>query len=81
MFHAPSSGGVRTYLEAKRRRLRTRPDVRHSLLVPGETTSVSDDLYSVPAPPIPFGNGYRFPLRRGGWVDRGYLILPSHCSR
>ncbi|MDO6672605.1 glycosyltransferase family 4 protein [Cobetia amphilecti] len=77
MFHAPSSGGVRTYLEAKRRRLRTRPDVRHSLLVPGETTSVSDDLYSVPAPPIPFGNGYRFPLRRGGWVSTLLALQPD----
>ena len=35
MFYAPASGGVRTYLEAKHRRLQLYSGVRHSLLVPG----------------------------------------------
>lgn len=29
------------------------------------------------APPIPFGNGYRFPLRRGGWVSTLLALQPD----
>jgi len=67
MFYAPASGGVRTYLDAKHRRLAGYPDVRHSLLIPGPGVSHDDGVYSVPAPPVPFGNGYRFPLRVAPW--------------
>ena len=35
MFYAPASGGVRTYLDAKHRRLGIKPGIRHSLLIPG----------------------------------------------
>jgi len=67
MFYAPASGGVRTYLDAKHRRLALYPDVRHSLLIPGPGASHENGVYSVPAPPVPFGNGYRFPLRVAPW--------------
>lgn len=67
MFYAPASGGVRTYLDAKHRRLAGYPDVRHSLLIPGAGIGSKDGVYSVPAPPVPFGNGYRFPLRAAPW--------------
>ncbi|SER10214.1 alpha-1,6-mannosyltransferase [Pseudomonas sp. NFACC02] len=67
MFYAPASGGVRTYLDAKHRRLGIYPDVRHSLLIPGAGLGSKDGVYSVPAPPVPFGNGYRFPLRVAPW--------------
>nr|WP_284732747.1 glycosyltransferase family 1 protein [Larsenimonas rhizosphaerae] len=68
MFYAPSSGGVRTYIEAKRRRLCHMPDTRHSVLVPGsEHAEIGPGLFSVPSPPLPFSNGYRFPLRRHHW--------------
>lgn len=67
MFYAPASGGVRTYLDAKHRRLGQQPDVRHSLLIPGSKLSHKDGVYRVPAPPLPFGNGYRFPLRLAPW--------------
>ena len=67
MFYAPASGGVRTYLDAKHRRLALYPGVRHSLLIPGPQSSHEDGIYRVPAPPVPFGNGYRFPLRVGPW--------------
>ncbi|RKQ97066.1 alpha-1,6-mannosyltransferase [Kushneria sinocarnis] len=70
MFYAPSSGGVRTYLDAKRRRLHEVPGIRHSLLVPGARYRRHDHdrLVEVPAPPLPFSNGYRFPLRRRHWI-------------
>jgi alpha-1,6-mannosyltransferase len=67
MFYAPASGGVRTYLDAKHRRLRSHPGVRHSLLVPGPRASHNDGVYNVPAPALPFSNGYRFPVRAAPW--------------
>ncbi|WP_397451532.1 glycosyltransferase family 4 protein [Pseudomonas sp. NA-150] len=67
MFYAPASGGVRTYLDAKHRRLGRYPGVRHSLLIPGASYSHKDGIYKVPAPALPFGNGYRFPLRLAPW--------------
>ncbi len=67
MFYAPASGGVRTYLDAKHRRLGLNPGVRHSLLVPGANLSNENGIYQVPAPAVPFGNGYRFPLRLAPW--------------
>ncbi len=67
MFYAPASGGVRTYLEAKHRRLQLYPDIRHSLLVPGRDYGCREGIYEVPAPAVPFGKGQRFPLRRAPW--------------
>jgi alpha-1,6-mannosyltransferase len=67
MFYAPASGGVRTYLDAKHRRLGIRPGIRHSLLIPGSSLSEQDGIYKVPAPALPFGKGYRFPLRLAPW--------------
>ncbi|MCP1441269.1 alpha-1,6-mannosyltransferase [Pseudomonas sp. GGS8] len=67
MFYAPASGGVRTYLDAKHRRLGIKPGICHSLLIPGAHLSERDGIYTVPAPALPFGKGYRFPLRLGPW--------------
>jgi len=69
MFYAPASGGVRTYLEAKHRRLQLYSGVRHSILVPGGAYRHSGGIYEVPAPPLPFGKGYRFPVRRAPWCN------------
>ena len=67
MFYAPASGGVRTYLEAKHRHLQLYSGVRHSVLVPGHGYSQNAGVYEVPAPRLPFGKGYRFPVRRAPW--------------
>jgi len=77
MFYAPASGGVRTYLDAKHRRLALYPGVRHSLLVPGPDSSHEDGVYRVPAPPVPFGNGYRFPLRLAPWRNTLNNLQPD----
>ncbi|MBH3409403.1 MULTISPECIES: glycosyltransferase family 4 protein [Pseudomonas] len=69
MFYAPASGGVRTYLDAKHHRLDALAGVRHSLLIPGPSASHADGIYQVPAPPLPFGNGYRFPVRLAPWCN------------
>lgn len=67
MFYASASGGVRTYLDAKHRRLGLNPGVRHSLLIPGASLKQSNGIYHVPAPTLPFSNGHRFPLRLAPW--------------
>ncbi|WP_342650703.1 glycosyltransferase family 1 protein [Pseudomonas sp. REB1044] len=69
MFYAPASGGVRTYLDAKHHRLDAMAGVRHSLLIPGAHARHADGIYHVPAPPLPFGKGYRFPVRLAPWCN------------
>ncbi|RRV07023.1 glycosyltransferase family 1 protein [Pseudomonas sp. v388] len=77
MFYAPASGGVRTYLDAKHRRLGRNPEVRHSLLIPGARSSHNDGVYKVPAPALPFSNGYRFPLRVSPWRTALQSLQPD----
>jgi alpha-1,6-mannosyltransferase len=77
MFYAPASGGVRTYLDAKHRRLDAMPGVRHSLLIPGASASQVNGIYHVPAPPLPFGNGYRFPVRLAPWCKELRRLQPD----
>jgi len=77
MFWAPASGGVRTYLEAKTRWLDAQPGIRHSLLVPGPEVCSEHGRYTLPAPPIPFGHGYRFPLRQAAWLDKLLALRPD----
>lgn len=77
MFYAPASGGVRTYLDAKHRRLGRKPGIRHSLLIPGAHPSEHDGVYKVPAPALPFGKGYRFPLRLAPWRNALHDLQPD----
>ncbi|SDI70337.1 glycosyltransferase [Billgrantia gudaonensis] len=77
MLHAPASGGVRTYLDAKHRVLATRPGLRTSLLVPGAERSSLGGVHTLPAPRIPLGQGYRFPLRRRPWRDALMTMAPD----
>lgn len=77
MFYAPASGGVRTYLEAKHRRLQLYPGVQHSLLVPGRRHHVEQGTYELPASKLPFAMGQRFPLRRTPWCDLLATIRPD----
>lgn len=68
LFFAPHSGGVKRYLLAKRAFLGAQPQVRHSLLVPGAHTRASTPgLLELASPRIPFGAGYRLPLRLRAW--------------
>jgi alpha-1,6-mannosyltransferase len=67
MFHAPTSGGVRSYLVNKHRYLAQQAGVRHSMLVPGKSAMCDGALYTVPALPLG-GTGYRLPLRGQPWM-------------
>ncbi|HEY6943201.1 glycosyltransferase [Dokdonella sp.] len=68
LFFAPHSGGVKRYLLAKRAFLATQRDVRHTLLVPGPRTAAhAPGLVELASPRVPFGAGYRVPLRVHDW--------------
>ncbi len=77
IFWTPTCGGVRTYLEAKQQWLATRTGVRTSLLVPGPEEGVHLNIYTLPAPRLPFGKGYRFPLRQAPWTRRLVSLRPD----
>ena len=72
MLYAPRSGGVRRYLASKRAWLAAnRPDVRHTLVVPGARDSYDGQgRVSIYAAPLPFGAGYRWPVVKAAWMDR-----------
>ncbi len=78
MLYAPRSGGVKRYLDAKRGWLATyRPGVDHTLVIPGaKPGSDGEGRLSIYAAPLPFGDGYRWPARAGGWTKRLLLQHP-----
>ncbi len=93
MLFAPRSGGVKRYLMAKRAWLaERRPDLRHSLVVPGRATRASvDGMVSISAPLIPFGDGYRIPASLRKWtrilahlrpnlIEAGDAYVPGHAA-
>ena len=61
MLYAPRSGGVKRYLLSKKAWLAdNRPDIAHSLVVPGARHRVgNDDVMRLHAAKLPFGDGYR----------------------
>jgi alpha-1,6-mannosyltransferase len=69
MFYAPQSGGVKRYLLTKHAWLDGRPDIRHTLLVPGREHARAETgaINSLASWPIPFANGYRLPSRLDAW--------------
>jgi alpha-1,6-mannosyltransferase len=79
MLYAPKSGGVKRYLTAKRAWFaKARPQVRHTLVVPGPRHSQgSDGRISIYAAPLPFGDGYRWPVGKTAWMRRLMRQRPS----
>jgi alpha-1,6-mannosyltransferase len=64
LFFTPTSGGVRRYLLEKHRWLREHTRLKHTVLVPGaHAGGLPYEVMSFASPPIPFGGGYRLPLR------------------
>jgi alpha-1,6-mannosyltransferase len=93
MMFAPRSGGVKRYLTAKRAWLETkRPDIRHTLVVPGaHTRAEGAGLVSVAATRLPFGDGYRMPASVTKWetvlralqpdvIEAGDVFVPGHAA-
>ena len=65
--YAPTGGGIRTYVHAKRRHVRDRTDAEHLLIVPGERDSITREkrstTYTVASPSVPGSSAYRLLLR------------------
>jgi len=72
MLYAPRSGGVKRYLTAKRAWFaQARPHVRHTLVVPGPRHAYDGaGRLSIYAAPLPFGDGYRWPVGKTAWMKR-----------
>ncbi len=62
LFYPARTGGVRTYLRAKSRWLRERSSVRHTIIAPVLKEDDDPDLIAIPSFPIPFGQGFRWPV-------------------
>lgn len=76
MFYAPTSGGVRTYLQQKQRYFATQAGIRHSVLVPGRESASQGGFYYLPAPPLG-RTGYRLPLRGERWTRKLCQLRPD----
>jgi alpha-1,6-mannosyltransferase len=79
MLYAPKSGGVKRYLLSKKAWLETnRPDVAHSLVVPGAHHRAGDDgVVQLHATKLPFGDGYRWPTSVRRWAAWVASLNPS----
>lgn len=60
-----AGGGVQTYLEAKQRQLAKYPNIRHSVLLPGDINRIGRDVHQLHA--FRFGN-HRVPLNVYHWA-------------
>ncbi|MCR5878881.1 glycosyltransferase [Phenylobacterium sp. J367] len=93
MMYAPKSGGVKRYLLAKRAWLDLRrPDIRHTLVVPGARTEAQgSNLVTIAAARLPFGDGYRMPASLTKWetvirmlepdiIEAGDVFVPGHAA-
>lgn len=76
MFYAPTSGGVRTYLDCKHHYLTQQAGVRHSVLVPASVDVPDADFHCLGAAPLGT-TGYRFPLRGERWLSTLCRLQPD----
>ncbi len=71
MFYGEKAGGIRTYLDAKRRWASTEPGIDHTVVIPGLPERSEPGLHELPSVRAVATNGYRVPL---GWrALRRYL--------
>ncbi|GAB4359211.1 MAG: glycosyltransferase family 1 protein [Immundisolibacter sp.] len=76
MFYAPTSGGVRTYLECKHSYLARQAGIHHDILVPTGVDAPDTHYHRLPAAPLGT-TGYRFPLRGGAWLRALCQLRPD----
>lgn len=79
MLFAPRSGGVKRYLLAKRAWFaERRPELRHTLVIPGASTRDNGrGVVTLAAVRLPFGDGYRWPASTRRWADRLAALRPT----
>lgn len=62
MFYPAQTGGVRTYLRAKSRWLKTHTCIQHTVVAPVIGSDRECGVVGVPSLPIPYSNGFRWPV-------------------
>ncbi len=68
LFYSPTSGGVKRYLLAKHEWMRAQTNWRHSIVVPGDsTTHAPGDVSMVEGRLVPGAFNYRLPLNPLRW--------------
>jgi alpha-1,6-mannosyltransferase len=68
LFYSPTSGGVKRYLLAKHQWMREHTGWRHSLVVPGDSsTHVPGDISTIGGRLVPGAFNYRLPLNPVRW--------------
>ena len=67
LFYTQSSGGVRTYIDSKRKALLQRPGIHHKVVYPGAKALFDGDFIQLPAINLPMAPGFRFPVRVPLW--------------
>jgi alpha-1,6-mannosyltransferase len=79
MLFAPRSGGVKRYLLAKRAWFaENRPQIEHTLVVPGDATGPNGrGAFTVAAVRLPFGDGYRWPTSTRRWAEHLIALQPD----
>jgi alpha-1,6-mannosyltransferase len=79
LFHSPTSGGVRRYLDAKHAWITTfRDDWRHTMLVPGaREAQVPGGRSTLPGVPIPGTFNYRLPMNPRAWSRALHALEPD----
>jgi alpha-1,6-mannosyltransferase len=77
MFWGASSGGVRRYINAKRRWLLSRTQWRHSTVIPAAQPRPSKGVLGLPSWPLPFAPGYRVARSRRRSAARIESIAPD----
>jgi len=78
LFFAPTSGGVRRYLMAKHSWLRGHTSLKHTIFVPGrQTEGTAYDVVRFASPAVPFGNGYRLPVRMRAFREQLARLAPD----
>lgn len=92
LFFSPTSGGVKRYLTAKQAWLATNGSWRHTLLVPGPTTSFEPGgISTLAGPRVPGTFNYRLPLSLRAWtraldalepdlIEAGDAFHPAWCA-
>src|SRR5215218_2451404 len=69
LFFSPTSGGVKRYLTAKQSWLAANTTWRHTLLVPGDVTTLHPgDVSTLAGARVPGTFNYRLPLSLRAWT-------------
>jgi alpha-1,6-mannosyltransferase len=78
LLFAPTSGGVRRYLLAKHEWLSRYSRLKHTVLVPGpRDAGLPHGIVSFGSPALPFGQGYRVPLRMHAFHETLARLRPD----